>query len=53
MATVYCELTGWPVEFFTDEELPPMSLTSPGEAGVEPEDLSHLVGEPPNVSELP
>jgi len=56
MATVYCELTGWPVEFFTDEELPPMSLTSPGAGdgdAVEPGDVVHLVGEPPNASELP
>lgn len=55
MATVYCEMTGWPMEFFTDEKLPPMGLTSPGEGGgdLEPDDVVGLVSEPPDSAALP
>lgn len=42
MAKVYCELTGWPEAVFTQEAWP---VVAPDEAEVEPEDVSHLVGE--------
>lgn len=42
MAKIYCEVTGWPESVFTQEAWP---LAAPAEAEVEPEDVSHLVGE--------
>lgn len=55
MASVYAELTGWPVEFFTDEKLPPMGLTSPAEGGgeLEADDVAHFVSEPTDIDALP
>ena len=42
MVTVLCEITGWPEEVFTREAWP---VAAPEKAEVEPEDVSHLVGE--------
>lgn len=55
MATVYCQLTGWPVEFFTDDTLPPIGLTSPGEGEGElgAGEVLDFVSEPPDTDALP
>jgi transcriptional regulator with XRE-family HTH domain len=55
MASVYCQLTGWPMEFFTEERLPSMGLTSPAEGGgeLEPGDVMEFVSEPTGIDALP
>lgn len=44
MATVYCELTGWPEAYFVEEKWPEIPLPGEG-AELEPEDVSRLVDE--------
>lgn len=56
MASVYCQLTGWPMEFFTEEHLPSMVLTSPGEddgEGLSPGEVVSLIDGLPGTGELP
>jgi transcriptional regulator with XRE-family HTH domain len=54
MATVYCEASGLPEEFFTEESWKAITSHDMGDGtAIEPEDVSHLVGEPPSASELP
>lgn len=53
MATVYSEVTGWPETFFTEERMPDLPVPQPEDAELELEDVPHLVGEPPDASELP
>ena len=43
MATIYCELAGWPMEAFTDETLPPLRRPEPAEGDLEPADVVDLV----------
>lgn len=49
MATVLCELTGWPESVFTDEKWPPIPEPNGGE--VEPGEVSDLVEGPLNGAE--
>jgi len=44
MAMVYCEITGWPEEVFTQYEWPEMPV--PAEAEVEPEEVLGSSSEP-------
>lgn len=43
MSAVYCELTGWPVEFFTDEKMPPIPRPEEVEDELDPADVVDLV----------
>jgi len=45
-AAVYCRISGWPAEFFTDETMPP--IPRPGELldDLEPGDVIELVESP-------
>lgn len=46
MAMVYCEVTGWPEEVFTQNEWPVMGV--PDEVEVEPEEVLDASSGPPN-----
>jgi transcriptional regulator with XRE-family HTH domain len=43
ISAVYCERTGWPVGFFTDEVMPPIPLRESVEDDLEPADVVELV----------
>lgn len=43
MATVYCNLANWPMEIFTEPEMPPIPLPQPVEDELEPAEVVDLV----------
>jgi len=43
MASVYCELSGWPMEFFTAEEIPPLPSFGSDEDDLSPAEVVELV----------
>ena len=43
ISAVYCELTSWPVEFFTDEKLPMIPLPRQAEDDLDPAEVVRRV----------